>query len=95
MRSHCAGFRDPIAVSTASGSAPASQVPTGRGVGRGGQGPDPCRGAAASLCGLGKDLGPLPDADSPADVGATAALSLALDPEGLAGSSPLHGRRAA
>ncbi|MFJ5848075.1 phosphopentomutase [Streptomyces sp. NPDC092903] len=38
----------------------------------------------------------LPDADSLADVGATAALSLALDPEGLAGGTPLHtGRRAA
>ncbi|MFF3835885.1 phosphopentomutase [Streptomyces sp. NPDC002458] len=38
----------------------------------------------------------LPDARSLADVGATAALSLALDPEELAGGSPLHaGRRAA
>lgn len=38
----------------------------------------------------------LPDAHSLADVGATAALSLALDPEGLAEGTPLHtGRRAA
>ncbi|NED90033.1 phosphopentomutase [Streptomyces sp. SID11233] len=38
----------------------------------------------------------LPDAHSLADVGATAALSLELDPEGLAGGTPLHtGRRAA
>ncbi|MFD5679324.1 phosphopentomutase [Streptomyces bacillaris] len=37
----------------------------------------------------------LPDADSLADVGATAALSLALAPEELAAGSPLHaGRRA-
>ncbi|HBF80072.1 MAG TPA: phosphopentomutase [Streptomyces sp.] len=38
----------------------------------------------------------LPDAHSLADVGATAALSLALDPEDLAVGTPLHtGRRAA
>lgn len=38
----------------------------------------------------------LPDAHSLADVGATAAASLALDPEALAGGTPLHaGRRAA
>lgn len=37
----------------------------------------------------------LPDADSLADVGATAALSLALAPEELAAGTPLHtGRRA-